>query len=69
MLDYKTAKKNFLNAKIQGCKGFFASHNYKLEQAYCEIIFDNLKKAKQLFEEIELEDTRAHWGLVMIEFI
>jgi len=69
MLDYKTAKDNFLNIKIQGCKKFFASHNHKLEQAYSEIIFDDLHKAKKLFEELKDEDMRAHWGLVLIGFI
>ena len=67
--NYKTAKKDFLNAKIKGCRKFFASHNHKLEQTYCELICDDLKKAKQLFREIEQQDTRAHWGLVMLGFI
>lgn len=69
ILDYKTAKKDFLSAKFKGCKAFFESHNYKLEQAYCEIILDNLQKAQRIFEELEQQDTRAHWGLVMLEFI
>lgn len=67
--DYSKAKKDFLSAKFQGCKGFFESHNYKLEQAYCEIILDNLKKAFDIFESLEKTDLRAHWGLVMLEFI
>ncbi len=67
--DYKKAKKNFLAAKIQGCRKFFEFNNYKLEQAYCEIVLDNLAKARQLFEEIENQDARAHWGLVMLECI
>lgn len=69
ILDYKNAKKDFLAAKIQGCKRFFETHDYKLEQAYCELILDNTKKAQQIFEEIEEQDSRANWGLVMIEFI
>lgn len=69
ILDYKTAKTNFLTAKIQGCRKFFEFHRDKLEQAYCEIIFDNLKGARKIFEELEDKDIRAHWGLVMLDFI
>ncbi len=67
--DYSKAKKDFLSAKFKGCKNFFESHNYKLEQAYCEIILDNLQKAYSIFLELESIDLRAHWGLVMLEFI
>ena len=67
--NYEKAKKNFLSAKIQGCRKFFEFNNYKLEQAYCEIMFDNITKAKQIFEELEKQDVRAHWGLVMLECI
>ena len=69
ILDYKTAKTNFLSAKIQGCRKFFEFHRDKLEQAYCEIIFDNMKGARKIFEELEDKDIRAHWGLVMLDFI
>ncbi len=69
ILDYKKAKKNFLATKIQGCRKFFELNNHKLEQAYCEIIFDNLSKAKQLFSELAAQDVRAHWGLVLLECI
>ena len=69
ILDYKTAKTNFLSAKIQGCRKFFEFHRDKLEQAYCEIIFDNLKGARKIFEGLEDKDIRAHWGLVMLDFI
>ena len=63
------AKKNFLAARFKGCKKFFENHNYKLELAYCEIILDNLKNAYDIFKSLEDTDLRAHWGLVMIEFI
>lgn len=69
ILDYKKAKEDFLAAKIQGCRKFFESNNCKLEQGYCELIFDNLAGAKRIFEELEEQDARAHWGLVMLEFI
>ena len=69
ILDYKTAKTNFLSAKIQGCRKFFEFHRDKLEQAYCEIILDNLKGARKIFEELEEKDIRAHWGLVILDFI
>lgn len=69
ILDYKTAKTNFLSAKIQGCRKFFEFHRDKLEQGYCEIIFDNLKGARKIFEELESSDIRAHWGLVILDFI
>ena len=69
ILDYKTAKTNFLSAKIQGCRKFFEFHRDKLEQAYCEIILDNLKGARKIFEELEEKDIRAHWGLVILDSI
>ena len=69
ILNYETAKENFLSAKIKGCKKFFELHRDKLEQAYCEIILDNLKGARKIFEQLENEDTRAHWGLVMLDFL
>lgn len=69
ILDYKTAKKDFLAAKFKGCKKFFENNNYKLEQAYCELILGNLTNAKRLFEELIEIDARAHWGLVMIGLI
>lgn len=68
-LSYETAKKDFLAAKIKGCKKFFESNNHKLEQAYCELILDNLQNAKMLFQEIAEIDARAHWGLILIGFI
>ena len=68
-MDYLTAKKDFLNGKIQGCKNYFKSRNYRLEQGYCEIILDNLSGAKEIFEGLKDEDFRAHWCLVMLEFI
>lgn len=67
--EYIINKKNFLTAKIKGCKKFFELNNYKLEQAYCEIVLDNLKGARKIFEEIQDSDTRARWGLVMLDFI
>ena len=67
--DYSKAKKDFLSAKFQGCKHFFQTHNYKLEQAYCEIILDNLQNAYELFKSLENIDLRANWGMVMLEFI
>lgn len=69
ILNYKKAKENFLAAKINGCRKFFDIHGYKLEQAYCEIVFDNLKKAKELFENLKEQDARAHWGCVILGFI
>lgn len=47
IFDYKTAKKNFLSGRLQGCKKFFEANGNKLEQAYCELILDNLNNAKK----------------------
>jgi len=69
LLDYKKAKEDFLTAKIKGCRKFFELNNYKLEQAYCELVLDNLSGARQIFSEIEDQDARAHWGLIMLDFI
>lgn len=66
---YNTAKKNFFETKIQGCKKFFETNKYTLEQAYCEIIYDNLTKAEELFNQIKDKDLRAHWGLIVINFL
>lgn len=67
--EYKIYKKNFLTAKLKGCKKFFELNNFKLEQAYCEIMLDNLKNARKIFTELSDTDTRARWGLVMLDFI
>lgn len=69
ILDYKTAKKKFLSAQINGCKEFFVIHEYFLEAGYCDMILDDIDNARKEFESIEKSDIRAHWALVMLDFI
>ncbi len=69
ILTYKDAKNKLLTADICGCQQFFERNGFVLEQAYTELLQDNLEKAGELFESILELDIRAHWGLIMLAFI
>lgn len=68
-LTYKDAKKKLLMEYDLSCQQFFLENSYILENAYCEILNDNLDKAKKYLEKIKTNDIRAHWLLIMISFI
>lgn len=66
---YQNAKNKLLTADIEGCQQFFQTNGYELEQAYAELLNDNLLKAEAIFSSIADKDIRAHWALVMLSFI
>ena len=66
---YETVKQDFLSGRIKGCRAFFEKENYFIETAYCDIILDKLKDARQKFSSVANEDIRAHWGLCLIDMI
>lgn len=66
---YEQIKNDFLSGKIKGCKNFFESNGYMLEVAYCHIILGNLSKAKKIFSELSDIDSRAHWGVCLVNML
>lgn len=66
---YQNAKNKLLTADIEGCQQFFKNNGYELEQAYAELLNDNLLKAEAIFSSIADKDIRAHWAMVMLSFI
>lgn len=69
VLDYETAKEKLLTKKDDACQQFFVKNGYILENAYYELLSDNLDKAKNLFSLIKNSDIRAHWASFMISLI
>ncbi len=68
-LNYETAKKKLLTNKDKDCQRFFVENGYILENAYYELLSENLEKAKNLFRAIKNNDIRAHWADFMISLI
>ena len=68
-LTYKNAKKQLLIDLDLSCQQFFLENSFVLENAYCEILNENLEKAKELLAKIKDNNIRAHWLLIMISFI
>lgn len=68
-MNYEEVKKDFLSGKIKGCKTYFENNNYYVEAGYCCIILDELDKAKELFQKVQEVDTRAKWGLILLQMI
>ena len=68
-LNYKKAKEKLLTDLDKDCQQFFIKKGYMLENAYYELLSDNLEKAKILFNAIKDTDIRAHWALFMISMI
>lgn len=67
--DYKNAKNTLLTDFDKNCQQFFVKNGYILENAYCELLNDNLNEAKKQFLLIQNNDIRAHWGLILISLI
>ncbi len=67
--DYEQVKNEFLSGKIENCETFFEKNKYFVEAGYCNIISDNLARAKYLFEQTAESDTRAKWGLFLISLL
>lgn len=68
-MNYEEVKKDFLSGKIKGCKTYFENNNYYVEAGYCCIVMDELDKAKELFQKVQEVDTRAKWGLILLQMI
>lgn len=66
---YEQIKNEFLSGRIKGCKAFFEQNGYYTEAGYCYIMLDNLEKARIMFEKALAYDIRAHWGLLLLQFI
>ena len=67
--DYNKAKEELLANFNLDCQQFFVKKGYILENAYCELLNDNLENAKKLFLLIQDEDIRAKWALFMVSMI
>ena len=68
-MNYEEVKKDFLSGKIKGSKAYFENNNYYVEAGYCCIVLDELDKAKELFQKVQEVDTRAKWGLILLQMI
>ncbi len=68
-LNYKNAKQKLLTDLDKDCQQFFIKNGYMLENAYYELLSDNINKAKILFDAIKDSDIRAHWASFMISMI
>ncbi len=68
-LNYKNAKQKLLTDLDTNCQQFFVKNGYVLENAYYELLSDNIQKAESLFSAIKDADIRAHWAFFMISMI
>lgn len=66
---YQQIKNEFLSGKIKGCRAYFESHGYDIECAYANIVLGHLSKAEKLFEKNSDKETRAHWGLFLLQML
>ena len=66
---YLQVKNDFLSGKIKGCKAYFEAHGYDVECAYADIVLGNLSKAEKRFQKTADVDTRAHWGLFLLQML
>ena len=69
IIDYVKAKEKLLTEFDDDCQQFFVKKGYILENAYCELLSENIEKAKNLFGAIKNNDIRAHWAYFMISMI
>lgn len=66
---YAIHKEKFLNGELKQAKIFFAKNGYTLEHAYCKLIEEDLKGAKQLFLKTKDHDNRALWGYKIVSIL
>ena len=69
IIDYEKAKEKLLTELDYDCQQFFVKKGYILENAYFELLSDNIEKSKNLFNAIKDNDIRAHWAYFMISMI
>lgn len=66
---YSIHKEYLLNGNLKKAKNFFAKNGYTLEYAYCKLLEEDLKGAKQLFLKTKDHDNRALWGYRIVELL
>lgn len=66
---YALNKERLFNGDLKQAKNFFAKNGYILEYAYCKLLDDDLKGAKQLFSKIKEFDNRALWGYKLVSIL
>ncbi len=67
--EYEKVKKDFLSGRIKGCRAYFENNGYFTEAGYCCIVLDDLNKAEKLFTLAKDYDSRAAWGLFLLQLI
>ncbi len=66
---YLKNKEKLLNGNLKEAKTFFAKNGFTLEYAYCKLLEDDLKGAKQLFLKTKDHDNRALWGYKLVSIL
>lgn len=66
---YLQNKEKLLNGRLKEAKNFFAKNGYIIESAYCKLLDDDLKGAKQLFLKAKDFDNRALWGYKLVTIL
>lgn len=69
LCEYENIKQNFLLGRLKGCKDYFEKNKYYTQAGYCYIILDKLKEAQDCFNLVKDYDTRAKWGLFILQLI
>ncbi|MBQ8668769.1 hypothetical protein IJ472_03235 [bacterium] len=67
--EYEKVKKDFLSGRIKGCRAYFENNGYFTEAGYCCIVLDDLNNAEKLFTLAKDYDSRAAWGLFLLQLI
>ena len=58
-------KEKLLTTQDNGCQQFFIKYGLELERGYYELLHKNLCSAKKIFQNIQENDIRAHWGNII----
>lgn len=66
---YTENLREFLSGNNKKAKVFFAKHGYELESAYCKLVDDDLKSAKQKFFKLKNFDLRADFGYKLVNIL
>ena len=66
---YLKNREKLLNGNLKEVKTFFAKNVYVIEQAYCKILEDDLKGAKQLLLKLKDTDNRALWAYKIVSIL
>ena len=66
---YTENLREFLNGNSQKAKIFFAKHGYELESAYCKLVDNDLKGAKQKLLKLKDNDLRADFAYKIINIL